>query len=87
MDAPELKPCPFCGGGTTNIEGKGMTWRGVGGYSDPNYYQLSHHGNLSETDDFPRCNIQFRARSAEDCAYFWNRRAALQDKPHEPDRP
>jgi hypothetical protein len=78
MSAPELKPCPFCGGGITSIEGKGQVWRGTKGYSDPQYYELNHFGRLSEVDDFPRCHIVFRCRTDAEAITAWNARAALQ---------
>lgn len=75
MSASEVKPCPFCGGGTVDIEGKGQVWRGVKGYSDPQYFELTHFGRLSEEDDFPRCTIKFRCRTEADAINFWNARA------------
>jgi hypothetical protein len=81
MDAPELKPCPFCGGGIVSIEGKGQLWRGVSGYSAPQWYQLDHFGKLSETDDFPRCRVEFRCRTEAEAIAAWNTLAALQEKP------
>jgi hypothetical protein len=74
-EAPDLLPCPFCGGGITSIEGKGQIWRGVRGYSDPQYYQLNHFGKLSETDDFPRCSIEFRCRTEAEAIAAWNTRS------------
>lgn len=78
MIAPDLKPCPFCGGGITSIEGKGQIWRGVNGYSAPQWYQLNHYGKLSETDDFPRCNVEFRCRTEADAIAAWNTRAPME---------
>ena len=77
-EAPELLPCPFCGGGNTTIEGKGQIWRGVKGYSDPQWYQLNHYGKLSATDDFPRCSVEFRCRTEAKAIEAWNTRAALE---------
>jgi len=71
----DLKPCPFCGGGITTIEGGGQTWRGVNGYSDPQFYHLRHFGKLSETDDFPRCFVEFRCRTEAEAIAAWNTRA------------
>lgn len=75
MTAPDLLPCPFCEGGITSIEGKGQIWRGVKGYSDPQWYQLNHFGKLSDTDDFPRCNVEFRCRTEAEVVAAWNTRA------------
>jgi hypothetical protein len=71
----DLKPCPFCGGGITTIEGGGQIWRGVNGYSDPQFYHLRHFGKLSETDDFPRCFVEFRCRTEAEAIAAWNARA------------
>jgi hypothetical protein len=79
MSALELKPCPFCKGGTAEIVGKGQVWRGMSGYSDPQYFELQHFGQLSETDDFPRCAVTFRCRTAAEAVNFWNNRAAYPD--------
>jgi hypothetical protein len=70
----DLKPCPFCGGGITTIEGGGQIWRGVNGYSDPQFYHLRHFGKLSETDDFPRCFVEFRCRTEAEAIAAWNTR-------------
>ena len=75
MTAPDLLPCPFCGGGITSVDGKGQLWRGVNGYSAPQWYQLNHYGKLSETDDFPRCNVEFRCRTEAEAIAAWNTRA------------
>ena len=73
----DLKPCPFCGGVSTSIEGKGQIWHGVRGYSDPQYYLLSHFGKLSETDGFLRCHIEFRCRTEAEAIAVWNNRTTL----------
>lgn len=70
-EAPDLKPCPFCGGGETNIEPCGQTWMGQQ-YSEPQFYRLTHHGKLPEGDGFETCHIQFRARTTHDIVYMWN---------------
>lgn len=69
----DLKPCPFCGGKDVEIEGKGQLWRGVEGYSDPQYYVLRHFGHFEGDDDFPACHVYFRARTVEDLKRFWER--------------
>jgi len=81
MSGPELKPCPFCGGGLTSVEGKGQVWRGVKGYSDPQFYELNHFGKLSETDDFPTCRVTMRHRTQAEAIAAWNTRTDLID-PH-----
>lgn len=75
MSAPELMPCPFCGGGITSVEAGGQIWRGVNGYSEPQFYHLLHFGKLSETDDFPRCFVEFRCRTEAEAIAAWNQRA------------
>ncbi len=70
-----LLPCPFCKGTDITVEGKGQTWRGTGGYSHPQFYELRHHGNLSEVDDFPHCYITFRCRTEAEAIAAWNVRA------------
>ena len=70
-EVPDLKPCPFCGGGETRIEPCGQTWMGQQ-YSEPQFYRLTHHGKLPEGDGFETCHIQFRARTTHDIVYMWN---------------
>jgi hypothetical protein len=76
-DLVKRLPCPFCGGESVEITGKGQIWRGLNGYSDPQYFQLNHWGQLSEKDDFPRCVVEFRVRTEREAVEFWNARAAL----------
>lgn len=73
----ELKPCPFGSKGKTEIEGKGQIWRGVKGYSDPQYFQLCHHGRLHDSDTFPTVFVEIRARTEEQAREMWNTRADL----------
>lgn len=70
----QIKPCPFCGGTGVEIEGKGQLWRGVKGYSDPQYFTLRHHGSLNTGDEFDSCHVYFRARKEEDLIKYWNTR-------------
>ena len=71
--AYDLKPCPFCGD-IPEIEGAGAIWRGVKGYSDPQYYTLSHHCKHRD-DTFGRVHISSRALTKTDMADLWNTRA------------
>ena len=73
----ELKPCPFGSKGKTEIEGKGQIWRGVKGYSDPQYFQLCHHGRLHDSDTFPTVFVEIRARTEEQAREMWNTCANL----------
>jgi hypothetical protein len=75
-----LLPCPFCGGEITSIEGKGQVWRGVNGYSDPQWYELNHFGKLSDSDDFPTCRVTMRHRTEATAIAAWNTRANLASK-------
>lgn len=68
----DLLPCPICGGTETRIEPQGMIWRGVRGYSDPQWYRLQHFGRLTDDDDFPRCYVDLRCRTAEQATGIWN---------------
>lgn len=73
-EVTELKPCPFCGGDDTVVEGKGQIWNGVKGYSDPQYFELRHYGNLQSDDTFPRCSVVFRHRTEAEAIAAWNTR-------------
>ena len=70
--AAELIPCPFCGSSNYRIEAGGQTWRGVKGYSEPQYYHLYHNGIIPEGDGFQSCSIQIRARTDAECVAVWN---------------
>ena len=76
-DAPKLKPCPFCGGAEVRIEAGGQVWRGVKGYSDPQYYHLHHNGRIPTGDGFQTCYVNLRVRSEEEAIAAWNTRADL----------
>lgn len=77
MDDVDLLPCPFCGGGETTIEGKGQIWRGMKGYSDPQYFFLNHFCARPSDDDFVVGHFTLRCRSEADAIARWNTRAAL----------
>ena len=76
-DAPDLKPCPFCGGTNTSIEPMGQIWRGVKGYSDPQYYVLVHHDHLPQNDGRAWCYIKMTSKTEADVIEAWNTRTDL----------
>ena len=78
MSAPELKPCPFCGGGETRIDPQGQTWRGQG-YSDPICWRLVHFCKGILPDGYVTNRMELRARTQEQCIEAWNTRANLCD--------
>lgn len=71
----KLEPCPFCGGTQYRIEAGGQTWRGVKGYSEPQYFHLYHNGKVPEGDGFQTCSVQIRARTEDELFSIWNTRA------------
>jgi hypothetical protein len=71
MSDAQLRPCPFCGGTDVIIEGQGQLWRGVKGYSDPQYFTLTHHGELAG-DGFQKCHVVFRGRTHDEVLTYWN---------------
>ena len=75
----DIKPCPFCGGTEHRIEPGGMTWRGVRGYSDPQYYHLYHSGRIPEGDGFQSCSVVFRCRTEAELLSVWNASAAFKE--------
>ena len=76
MSAPELKPCPFCGGGETHIEPQGQIWRGMK-YSDPICYRLVHFCKGILPDEYVTNRTELRARTEAQAIEAWNTRAAL----------
>lgn len=72
---PMRTPCPFCGGVEFRIEAGGQTWRGVKGYSDPQYWHLYHNGTIPEGDGFQMCSVQIRARTEAELYSIWDWRA------------
>ena len=69
----ELLPCPFCGAGDTQIEGKGM-WTGQG-YSEPISVSVRHW--CTEVPGQPSRMIERIGRDRASAIEAWNRRAAL----------
>lgn len=74
-DVPELLPCPFCAGIEFRVEAGGQTWRGMKGYSEPQYWHLYHNGTIPEGDGFQMCSVQIRARTEAELHSIWNTRA------------
>ena len=68
----DIMPCPFCGGADYRIEPGGQTWRGVKGYSAPQYFHFYHNGVVPEGDGFQSCSVQIRARTETECTSIWN---------------
>ena len=68
----ENRPCPFCGGTKIWIKAGGQNWRGVKGWSDPQWFQLIHNGVLDRGDGvFETCTIQLRARTGPGALAAW----------------
>ena len=78
MSAPELKPCPFCGGGETHIDPQGQIWRGMK-YSDPICYRLVHFCKGILPDEYVTNRMELRARTEAQAIEAWNTRADLCD--------
>lgn len=66
--------CPFCGGTEYRTEPAGQTWRGVNGWSEPQYWHLYHNGTIPEGDGFQKCILTIRARTEEECLSIWRRK-------------
>lgn len=66
------KPCKYCGGVEVRIKPGGQTWRGVKGYSSPQYYHLMHNGVFNFGDSFQNCSVVFRGRTKEELLEIWN---------------
>ena len=78
-DEQKLSPCPFCSGTDYHIIPGGQTWRGVKGYSNPQYFHLYHNGRIPEGDGFQNCSVQLRCRTEDELLVVWNTRAAMPD--------
>lgn len=76
-DMPELKPCPFCGGGETIIEPVMGTWNGGHKPQSIICYRLRHFCGDLVGDKFVYNRMELRARTEEQAIAAWNTRADL----------
>ena len=76
----DLKPCPFCGAGTTRIEPNGRMWSGHK-YSEAITYSVRHW--CEEVKGQPSRMIERIGRDEPSAAAAWNLRApATQEDDH-----
>ena len=69
---PALLPCPFCGGGNTEIRENGRVWSGIG-YTRPTSTSVFHHCTPSAGQ--PSRAIERVGRDHASAIAAWNRRA------------
>ena len=69
----EPATCVHCGGGKYQLYPGGQTWMGVKGYSDPQYWHLSHWCAKPEADPFLTCTITLRGRTNEELLARWTK--------------
>lgn len=74
LPTPALLPCPFCGGGTTEIQENGKVWSGMK-YSEPASVSVRHW--CDEIKGQPSRLIERVGRDEASAIAAWNRRAAL----------
>ena len=67
-----LVPCPFCGGGETEIRENGRMWTGVR-FSAPTSVSVWHH--CPRIEGQPHRGIERVGRDLESAIAAWNRRA------------
>ena len=67
----ELKPCPFCGGGTFEIRENGKMWQGMK-YSDPVSVSVWHW--CEHVDGQPSRAIERAGRDRQSAIAAWNTR-------------
>lgn len=68
----DLKPCPFCGAGLTEIQENGRQWLGMR-YSEPISVSVTHW--CAEIPGQPRRRIERIGRDMESAIAAWNMRA------------
>ena len=68
----ELKPCPFCGAGTTTIVPNGQVWAGIA-YSTPTSISVRHH--CEKIEGQPSRMIERIGKDEESAIAIWNMRA------------
>lgn len=67
----KLKPCPFCGAGTTEIRENGKIWAGMG-FSAPVSVSVWHHCEPREGQ--PHRGIERIGRDLDSAIAAWNMR-------------
>ena len=71
---PNLLPCPFCGGGQSEIRENGKIWSGMR-YSEAVSVSVLHHCDKPEGQ--PNRAIERVGRDMESAISAWNMRAGL----------
>jgi len=72
-----LKPCPFCGAGTTEITPNGRMWTGMK-YSEPSSVSVRHW--CEAVPGQPSRMIERVGRDEASAIYAWNTRALLAEQ-------
>jgi hypothetical protein len=70
--ADELKPCPFCGAGTTTMKENGKVWLGMR-YSEPSSVSVQHW--CEPVEGQPSRMVERVGRDHESAVAMWNMRA------------
>lgn len=73
-DVSQLLPCPFCGGGTTELRKNGQTWLGMA-YSEPISVSVIH---WCAPLPGPSRMIERIGRDTDQAVERWNMRGAVQ---------
>lgn len=74
----ELLPCPFCGGGTTELTPNGRVWLGMR-YSEPSSVSVRHWCEPIEGQ--PSRMIERIGRDEESAVRMWNMRTYVRVNP------
>jgi hypothetical protein len=69
--ADELKPCPFCGAGTTEVRENGKMWTGMG-WSEPSSVSVFHW--CEEIKGQPSRAIERVGKDLDSAIKIWNLR-------------
>lgn len=73
-ESEELKPCPFCGGGFSEVRENGKIWTGQG-WGEPSSVSVLHHCELITGQ--PHRGIERIGRDRASAIKMWNMRADL----------